>query len=78
VPQNHLKELGRPQYDLVIDIYVDRCWLLQNWNLQINSLIRFVLSAAMIILSQKLLPSNTALSLYNGISCSFPLAYSWK
>lgn len=32
-PQNHLKELGGSQYDLIIDIYVDRCWLLQNWNL---------------------------------------------
>ena len=65
-PQNHLKESGSSQSDLTIDIYVDRCWLLQNWNPQINSLIRFFLPAAIIILSQGLLLSNASLSLWNG------------
>lgn len=66
--QNHLKESGSSQYDLIIDIYVDRCWLLQNWNLQINFLIRFFLTAAIIILSHRLLLSDAGLSLCNGTS----------
>lgn len=67
-PQYHLKELASSQYDLIIDIYVDRCWLSKNWNLQINFLIRFFLSVAIITLSYRLLLSNAALSPCNATS----------
>lgn len=63
-----LEDLGSSRYDLIIDVSADRWWLLQNWNLQINSIIRFSLSAAIIILSHGLLLSNTALSPCNGTS----------
>lgn len=63
-----LKDLGSSRYDLIIDVSADRWRLLQNWNLQINSIIRFSLSAAMVILSHGLLLSNTALSPCNGTS----------
>lgn len=63
-----LKDLGSSRYDLIIDVSADRWRLLQNWNLQINSIIRFSLSAAIVILSHGLLLSNTALSPCNGTS----------
>lgn len=61
-------DLDSSRYDLIIDVSADRWWLLQHWNLQINSIIRFLLSAAIIILSHRLLLSNAALSPCNGTS----------